>query len=216
MSAEQYYVSAKWRFVSALPLSLVISIALFLLMAYMVDNGQTAKQNSAEAVHFSMFMVEKQQATQRRVRTVPVQPKAPAMKPQATSQITTKKITASLQAPQMNDIGLNNIVADINVAGLDFSHFSENQQAMPLYRVEPRYPQKAFKQGAEGFVILSFTIDKTGRPVDIQVKSAKPRRMFEKSAIKALKKWKYQAKLVGGIAVAQAGQTVKLVFEIKK
>ncbi|MEZ9547650.1 energy transducer TonB, partial [Vibrio crassostreae] len=64
--------------------------------------------------------------------------------------------------------------------------------------------------------IMSFTIDETGRPMDIQVTDANPRRMFEREAMRALKKWKYQPKVVDGKAIAQVGQTVKLEFKLAK
>lgn len=87
---------------------------------------------------------------------------------------------------------------------------------MPLYRVEPRYPARAMKQGAEGYVVMSFTIDTQGRPTDVKVIEAKPRRLFEREATRALKKWKYQPKVLDGKAIEQIGQTVRLEFKIQK
>jgi len=87
---------------------------------------------------------------------------------------------------------------------------------MPLYRVEPRYPSRALKQGAQGWVKLSFSIDTLGRPIDIKVMDAKPRRLFERSAVKALRKWKYQPKLEEGKAIMQVNQTVTLEFKLAR
>ena len=63
---------------------------------------------------------------------------------------------------------------------------------------------------------MSFTIDEQGRPTDVKVTDAKPRRMFEREAVKALKKWKYQPKVIDGKTIAQVGQTVKLEFTLAK
>ena len=87
---------------------------------------------------------------------------------------------------------------------------------MPLYRVEPRYPSRALRQGKEGYVVLKFTIDTQGRPIDITIMDAKPHRLFDKEAIRALRKWKYQPQVVNGTAMAQQGQTVRLEFRLNQ
>jgi protein TonB len=63
---------------------------------------------------------------------------------------------------------------------------------------------------------MSFTIDETGQPTDIEVLEAEPKRVFEREAIRALRNWKYQPKLVDGKAVTQPGQSVKLEFKLAK
>ncbi|MDW2372636.1 TonB family protein, partial [Vibrio sp. 1078-1] len=56
----------------------------------------------------------------------------------------------------------------------------------------------------------------TGRPKDIEVIDAEPKRMFEKEAISALKKWKYQPKVENGVSIEQFGQTAKVEFKLGK
>ena len=63
-------------------------------------------------------------------------------------------------------------------------------------------------------MLLSFTIDPSGKPIDIRIVSAKPRRMFERAAIQALKQWRYQPKKINGVAIEQQDQTVKLEFRL--
>lgn len=64
----------------------------------------------------------------------------------------------------------------------------------PSVRVEPIYPRKARLKNLEGFVSLSFDIDQDGNVVNINVLEANPKRVFEKSAIQALKKWQFPVK----------------------
>ena len=63
---------------------------------------------------------------------------------------------------------------------------------------------------------MRFTIDATGRPKDIEVIDAKPKRMFEREAIRALKKSKYQPKVENGVAVERFGQTRRVEFKLAK
>lgn len=202
------------RFLLALPLASIVTAALFTLMAWMVDNGHSGKATQSNAQAFDIVMLEQERDATRRQRSLPEQPKTP---PPPVDNIPVNQSTATaLTLPDMPVMDLN--MADIGIeVGLPaLGDFSANQQAMPLYRVEPRYPSRAIKQGAEGHVELSFTINTVGRPTNIKVLIAKPRHLFEKAAVKALRKWKYQPTLVDGKAVDQVGQTVTLEFKLSR
>ncbi|KGY12262.1 energy transducer TonB [Vibrio tubiashii] len=203
------------RFLIATPIALSCAVAIFSLMAWMVDIGHRRAPEPSEALSFNMVMVENEQDVQRRQRSVPEQPQAPEVPEQMpTSQANPKLSQLSPMSQPM--LGLNTAIDGLAISAPSFGDFGVNQQAMPLYRVEPRYPAKALKRGAEGYVVMKFTIDPTGKPVDIEVVEANPRRMFEREAIRALKKWKYQPKVVDGSAIAQFGQSVRLEFKIAK
>ncbi|MEZ8311978.1 energy transducer TonB [Vibrio splendidus] len=204
------------RLFLALPLAGALGLALFSFMAWMVDNGHQRSPDNSETLSFNMVMVEQEQEVQRRQRAVPEKPKMPEPPPEAQTSQSQAEVTPLNSMSSLPSLDLNTSIDGLAINAPTFSDFGSNQQAMPLYRVEPRYPAKALKRGAEGHVIMSFTIDETGRPVDIQVTEANPRRMFEREAIRALKKWKYQPKVVDGKAIAQVGQTVKLEFKLAK
>ncbi|MDH5904559.1 energy transducer TonB [Vibrio splendidus] len=204
------------RLFLALPVAGALGLALFSFMAWMVDNGHQRSPDNSETLSFNMVMVEQEQEVQRRQRAVPEKPEMPEPPPEAKTSQSQAEVTPLNSMSSLPSLDLNTSVDGLAINAPTFSDFGSNQQAMPLYRVEPRYPAKALKRGAEGHVIMSFTIDETGRPVDIQVTDANPRRMFEREAMRALKKWKYQPKVVDGKAIAQVGQTVKLEFKLAK
>lgn len=204
------------RFLLALPLAGALGLALFSFMAWMVDNGHNRAPESSESLSFNMVMVEAEQDVQRRQRSVPEQPETPEPPPEAKVSQSTAEVTPLTPMTSLPSLGLDTSIDGLAINAPTFSDFGSNQQAMPLYRVEPRYPAKALKRGAEGFVVMQFTIDPTGRPTDVKVLEANPRRMFEREAVRALKKWKYQPKVIEGRAVAQVNQTVKLEFKLAK
>jgi protein TonB len=84
--------------------------------------------------------------------------------------------------------------------------------ATPIVQVPPQYPLIAARQGIEGWVKLSFSIDKTGSVTNVQILESSPARMFDRAAKKALKKWRYKAKFVDGAPVIQDNLQVKLDF----
>ncbi|SBT14535.1 energy transducer TonB [Vibrio celticus] len=204
------------RLFLALPLAGALGLALFSFMAWMVDNGHQRSPDNSETLSFNMVMVEQEQEVQRRQRAVPEKPEMPEPPPEAQTSQSQAEVAPLNSMSSLPSLDLNTSIDGLAINAPTFSDFGSNQQAMPLYRVEPRYPAKALKRGAEGHVIMSFTIDETGRPIDIQVTEANPRRMFEREAMRALKKWKYQPKVVDGKAIAQVGQTVKLEFKLAK
>ncbi|PTO52383.1 energy transducer TonB [Vibrio splendidus] len=204
------------RLFLALPLAGALGLALFSFMAWMVDNGHQRSPDNSETLSFNMVMVEQEQEVQRRQRAVPEKPEMPEPQPEAQTSQSQAEVTPLNSMSSLPSLDLNTSVDGLAINAPTFSDFGSNQQAMPLYRVEPRYPAKALKRGAEGFVTLSFTIDETGRPTDIQVTDANPRRMFEREAIRAMKKYKYQPKVVDGKATPQFGQTFTFEFKLAK
>ncbi len=204
------------RLLLALPISLLISVTLFSFMAWMVDNGNQRAPKASEAVRFDMVMVENDADVQRRQRSAPKQPEPPiAPEPMDLSQADTQ-VEPMSQVTPISDLGLNTALDGIAISAPNLKGTMGNQQALPLYRVEPRYPNNALKRKIEGYVIMRFTIDETGRPKDIEVVEADPKRMFEREAIRALRNWKYQPKVENGRSIEQLGQTVRLEFKLAK
>lgn len=203
------------RLLLAFPLALISALALFSFMAWMVDNGHQQPPEQTEALSFNMVMVEEDQALQRRQRSVPEQPEPPQVPEQLAVSNQTQVDHVSQITPSM-DLGLDTAIDGLAINAPQFGDFGVSQQALPLYRVEPRYPNRALKRKLEGFVIMSFTIDPTGKPIDIEVVDANPKRVFEREATRALRQWKYQPKVEGGKAIAQVGQTVRLEFKLAK
>lgn len=204
------------RLLLALPISLLISVSLFSFMAWMVDHGNQRAPKASEAVRFDMVMVENDADVHRRQRSVPEQPKPPqAPEPMDLSQANTQVEPIS-QVTSISSLGLNTALSGIAISAPNLKGTMGNQQAMPLYRVEPRYPSQAIKRKVEGYVIMRFTIDESGRPTDIEVVEAEPSRMFEREAMRALRNWKYQPKVENGVATQQFGQTVRLEFKLPK
>lgn len=86
----------------------------------------------------------------------------------------------------------------------------------PIIRIEPKYPVQASRDGKEGWVRLSFTINEFGGVEDIDVIDAEPQRVFDREAKRALRKWKYKPQIVDGIPVKMTGMTVQLDFNLDK
>ena len=205
-----------FRLLMALPIAVAISIALFSVMAWMVDNGNQGKPEASENLSFTMMMVEPESDLQRRQRSVPEQPKPPELPPETKVSQSKSEVSSLMPVTPMSSAGLDTAINGLKISAPTFGSFKSNQQAMPLYRVEPRYPSRALKRKIEGYVIMSFSIDETGKPFNVEIQETSPKRMFNRDAVRALKQWKYQPKLLEGKAIVQQNQTVRLEFKLAK
>jgi len=86
---------------------------------------------------------------------------------------------------------------------------------IPLVRVNPQYPMQALDRGIEGWVEVQFTITPAGTVKDPVVLDAKPSSIFNRAALRAIRKWKYRPKVEDGVAVERPGVVVRLTFEIE-
>lgn len=86
----------------------------------------------------------------------------------------------------------------------------------PIVRIEPKYPSSAARDNIEGWVELRFTINEVGGVEDVNVINANPKRVFDRAAKKALKKWKYKPNIDGGRPQKQLNQKVRLYFKSEK
>jgi len=85
------------------------------------------------------------------------------------------------------------------------------QEAKLIRRVNPDYPSAAKKDGIAGSVDLEITVSAQGAVENVSVIQATPPDMFNKSAIAAVRKWKYDPRFVDGLP-SQAHLKVHLEF----
>jgi TonB family protein len=84
--------------------------------------------------------------------------------------------------------------------------------AVTIERVPPRYPKSSARAGAEGWVQMSYVIDTEGNVVDPVVEDFGGHRDFQRSALRAIKKWKFDPALKDGKPTEQCHQSVQFDF----
>lgn len=195
------------RIINIILVASAVCFGLFVFMASLIKakNSPTITDKTSYVIEF----VEPPKDS--KVREKP--PLAPPPKPQMPDLV---KTNVSPVDGEGEDIHI--IVPDIGTTGTDLDIVdvlgSADNDARPMVRVAPKYPIVAARDGKEGWVQLSFSITETGGVSDVQVLASEPKRVFDKEAIRALKKWKYKAKLVSGKAVKQENLTIQLEFKL--
>ena len=90
-----------------------------------------------------------------------------------------------------------------------------DRDVVPLVRIEPDYPIRARQRGIEGWVALQFTIGRSGAVKDPMVVDAYPTSVFNRAALQAVQKWKYNPKIENGSAIERPGVKVVLEFSME-
>ena len=88
------------------------------------------------------------------------------------------------------------------------------EDVIPLVRIEPRYPGAALAQRQQGYVVVEFAVTELGSVDAPRVVEAKPRGVFDRSALEAVRKWKYSPKIVDGKAARRERVQVRLDYRL--
>ncbi|WP_429076361.1 TonB family protein [Aeromonas veronii] len=198
----------KYKLMS-LGLGIALSLGILLFMATLVEPPQGEKVAS-EQKPIVINMQSEVTEVQVRERPVPQEPEPlpeppaalastplpmPAAAPLAAVE-PSLDLVSSLSAVQVYAPGVATSTAPV----LSGNYHGQQQGAgigagdmlMPLQRIEPVYPYRAQQSGIEGFVTLRFSVNAEGGVQDVEVVEAKPKRQFERAAIQAINKWRYQ------------------------
>jgi len=91
-------------------------------------------------------------------------------------------------------IDLGEIAASESEISTDFALV----QLKPEFKALPVYPTRAISRGIEGYVKVQFELSVNGEPFNILIIEAQPEGFFERSAKKAVAKWRYDPNAVRG------------------
>ena len=106
---------------------------------------------------------------------------------------------------------------DLDVTGgPNLGAVASDSDVIPVVRVNPQYPIRAAERGIEGWVEVEFTISSAGTVKSPFVLNAHPKNVFNRAALRAIAKWKYNPKIEDGVAVERPGVQVRLAFDLQE
>ncbi len=199
------------RFIASIGVGVVITFGLFVLMAELINSGAKSKDNEREQIIVEINTTPPESKAQQRNRVPPPPPPPPKQPP---------KPQTPDPEPEIADNGgfnFNMPSVDVGNTGAGLSGpgaLVRDGDATPIFRQEPKFPTKAARDGIEGWVQLKFDINELGNVENVSVINAQPKRIFDREARKALRKWRYNPKVVDGKAIKQIGLTVQLDFKL--
>jgi protein TonB len=86
--------------------------------------------------------------------------------------------------------------------------------AIPLVRPNPDYPASAISREIEGWVQVQFSVTAAGTVRDAVVVESEPGTTFDEAALEAIARWRYNPRVVDGVAVERVGLETVIRFEL--
>jgi protein TonB len=208
------------RFPIAFLASCLITLALFTTLRALISvRAETGEQLALSKVEFvrlkrSVEIEEKKREKVERVKPEQelVTPTLAVAKDEGIDlELDVEAIAAGLGAEYGSAGGGG---GDGSGGALAFNAGLADRDPLPLVRVEPEYPPQARQRRLEGWVQVQFTISTAGSVKDsVVVKSSHS--LFERNALQAVSKWKYQPQLRAGKPTEAPGQQVVLRFKME-
>ena len=78
----------------------------------------------------------------------------------------------------------------------------------------PEYPRRAIRLGVEGSVRLEFDVDTDGSVLDPYVVESSPAGVFDRAAIKSVRKFLYQPPMYNNTSVKVNNVQIDIVFQL--
>ncbi|MFY8272657.1 energy transducer TonB [Pseudoalteromonas sp. SSDWG2] len=201
------------RFLFSLIAGGAVTFGLFFFMAYLISSGDGRAADEKEKIVVEIMTNPPESKVQQRKRVPPPPPPPPKQPPKPQPpQPDTSNANPGALGFNMPSVNVGGSAGGLSGPGA----FGRDGDATPLVRIEPKYPVQAARDGKEGWVQLSFTINELGGVDDVEVIDAEPKRIFDREAKRALRKWKYKPKVVDGKPVKQPGITVQLDFKLNQ
>ena len=86
---------------------------------------------------------------------------------------------------------------------------------VPLAVVQPVYPFSAAMKEIEGFVLVQFSVDANGIVRDAVIIDSAPGRTFDDAALSAIRKFRFQPRMIGGDAIPTQDIQMKFAFSME-
>lgn len=183
--------------------SVFVTGSIFAVMNGMVssDGAENNNQGEQTVIDFIRLKQDSESRVKEREKKEPPKPKKPPMPPQQTAQQNTPMKQIAMRMPNISpDLSLANksLLGDAQV-GMGFG----DGDVIPLVRMPAQYPNKAKRRNIEGFVKARLEVNAQGTVDAVEIIEAKPRGVFERSAIRALYKYKFKPQMIDGKPQAQ-------------
>lgn len=207
------------RLLGALLVASGITVGLFWVMHALISREMPRLEEDGPRRLVEFVRLERTEVPpETRQRKPPEPPPEPQKKPPPPAMSAARAKAPRAPAPEVDIPNLDLPVQMGGVTGglaVGRGDAQLDGELMPLVRIAPQYPMRAAMDGIEGWVKLEFTITESGAVTDVKVLDAKPRRVFNREAIRAIRKWRFKPKMVDGKPVRRRAVQV-IDFKLDK
>ncbi|TVQ41500.1 MAG: energy transducer TonB [Wenzhouxiangella sp.] len=200
------------RYLVSVVLAIVVTLAAFYLMHVLISGtrGDAESLEPPPGIRFGPVEIDDRVETRDRRRPPP--PPPPDTPPPPPDM---EIAQMEQQVQDMPRLDMPPLDVPMTGSGPFLGAFGQVERTeeggvVPLVRIQPQYPREAAMNQIEGWVRVEFTIDETGSVRSPRVIEARPPRVFDREAIRAILRWKFKPRVVDGVAVSsQATQVIE-------
>ena len=194
------------RWIVGIPLAALVTVGLFVLMMVLIAEEFKPQEKLANASFEINPQVEdikviKRETKVDQVKKVITPPPPPTIERQQAAKPTER--IASLEGA----------IPEFEAPKIDRQNFKiqvSDRDAQPLVRIPPIMPPRAEKSG---HCKVRFDVSPEGAPFNVTATYC-TQKLFERSSIKSVQKWKYNPKIVDGRSVSRSGVESKISFRL--
>ncbi len=199
-------ITGSARIVTGLPGAFVVTLLIFSLLAAVISQQQDVVLTDDRSVQINVTRQLDDRSDQNAEdfeRPVLDQPPPP---PPMVSDPSFRP-SMSVQMGAVPDMG-----ADLNIG----SGFNPDRDAQPLVRIPPQYPQRC-QRSASGLetVVVEFNVTPEGNVINPSVINT-TNACFNRAAMRAVTRWRYQPRVVDGVAQPRFGVRTAIDFRMEE
>jgi len=194
------------RWFTGIPLAAFVTFALFVMMNVLIK-ADFKPEEKIETANFDInpevedIKVAERETVIAKVRQVVTPPPPPMIERQQAAQ------------PTVAIASLEGAIPAFEAPKLDKKSFKiavSDRDAQPLVRIPPIMPPRADKSG---HCLVRFDVDPGGQPFNVDAYSCS-QSVFKRATVKSVERWKYQPKIVDGLATSRKGVESKITFKL--
>lgn len=203
------------RYLIALGSGGLVTLGLFYFMSVLISQGKKKPVENDLGPVVEFIRVKRDRDMKTRTRELPKKPPPPKAAPSKP-----KMQVADNEQPQADQLNMpqpklaNGLKGGMGPYLGGGGGGGGDGDVMPIVRINPQMPRKAAMKGIEGYVTVKFTVTKSGGTSNVKIVEAKPPRIFNRAAKRAILKWKYKPQVVDGKAT-EITQLVRLDFKLE-
>lgn len=213
ISVRKLHITFKHPIIPALGLAVAFSLVLFMLMYSAIHVGKFVHEKSETLQTIDFVRLRRDTEVETLSRRKPPPPPAQPPAPQK-MKVATEAVKTDMTAMEIPTLNLSASVSGGPMGGtLGTGAAMFDGDLLPLQRIPPQYPRDAARSGITGWVQLEVLVNADGSVRSAKVIDAKPRGIFEASAVQAVMRWKFKPKIKDGQPIEQKGSQ-KIEFNL--
>ncbi len=195
------------RLLGGLPGAVIVTVGLFLLLATVITQRQDVQLDEDVSVEISVTR-QIEDSADRRMEDFqrPVLDQPPPPPPMRTDPSFRPAMDGQMAA--LPDLG--GVDVDIGTG------FNPDRDAQPLVRIPPQYPTQCIDRARDiETVMVEFDVTPEGNVVDPRVlDSTNP--CFNRAAMRAVQRWRYNPRVIDGVAQPRVGVRTAIDFALEE